>query len=276
MAWEIVEYQGIKYRRSEGIALVPVDGSQGVAIVMLKDDGLTLAGVTAVAQGNPGLHAEIDETINLTELAPGDPTPASASFTTLTPPSGTTPGLYRLNLALHKGTPGDDGASVLNPTSFGTPVAGRILVVKSDLEGFEFAPQKIGDRHLPVEIADYSGSGDFTLCPISVPANTYPFDWRPEVVGFAPITGSDAQVDLVARLGGETTGNIVAHCPGIAAPERLAFQAALPAGSGDTFDRVAANAAATVYIRTEMKSGGGNYAVSGAACKFTMRARPIP
>lgn len=271
MAWPIVAYQGVDYYQAQGLFLVPVDPTTGVAIIMLRKDGGIGTGFVGIEQGAPGVHSEIDEIINFTALAFGDPTPDSASWTEIQPASDTNPQIVRLSLALHLGEPGTDGASVLNPASFGTPVAKRMIVVKSDLSGFEYQPQKIADRRIPITMTGYSGGGNSTLTTFSVSTNAIPYDWRPELSGYAIVTGTDAQVDLVARLNNETTGNIIAHCPGIAAPERLQFSDVLATGSNDAFDKVAAGVAATVYVRVEKQGGAGNYTVADGDCRFKMK-----
>lgn len=274
MAWPIVEYEGEEYRRAEGFTLVPVDGSRGVAIVMLKEDGGVASGVEAIAQGDPGVHSEIDTTVNLTMLEWDDPTPDSDVFTVLQPANGTDPQIVRLNKVRHKAQPGDDGASVLNPESFGTPVAGRILVVNTEEDGFEYQAQKVGDRYIPATISN-SGSGEAntTLAVIAVPAQL--FDWRPDIEALTVVTGTDVQVDLVARLNGETAGNVVGRCYGVASTERLTLTSAPPAGSSDTFDKVAAGVAANIYIRTELQSGAGTYTTSASTTICAVKVRPV-
>jgi hypothetical protein len=274
MAWPVVTYQGVQYRQAQGNFLVPVDASTGVAIIMLREDGGIGAGFQAIEQGPPGKHAEIDATVNFTPLAWDSPTADSASWTELVPPDDDTPGLYRLNLALHLGEPGTDGASVLNPASFGTPVAKRLLVVKNDLSGFQFQPQLVGDRWLPATITDdYSGSGNNTAAVISVDAQ--PTDWRPSVEAHTVVNGTDTLVDLIARLNGETSGNIIARCRGIAAVDRLTIVSAPAAGSSDAFDKVSANVAAQIYIRTEKQSGSGTYARAASDTWCSVRVNPI-
>lgn len=273
MAWPIVQYNGIEYYQAEGMFLVPVDPSTGVAIIMLKRDGGIGSGFSAIETGPPGMHAEIDETINFTALAWDDPTPDSASWTELAPPSESSPGVYRLNLALHTGEPGTDGASVLNPASFGTPVAKRMIVVKSDLSGFEFQAQKVADRYLPAAITESGpAQANSTLAPISIPA--LPFDWRPHIEAHSIKNGADTLVDLVARLNGETGGNVVARCRGIAATERLTIVSAPQLPASDTFDKVLAGQPATIHIRTELQSGAGSYITTDTWC--SVRPQPIP
>lgn len=271
--WPVVEYQGTKYRRGEGFVLIPVDGSQGVAIIMVKNDGLVMSGITAVAQGDPG-PAAVFQTgpIEFTELAHNDPTQGGLEVVEVSP------GVYKLVGALHSGEPGTDGASVLNPESFGTPVAGYMLRVKSDLEGFEYQAQKVADRYYPAEVfASGSGEANTTLCPIPLPA--LPFDYRVGVRGQTVVDGTDVRVDFVARLNGETSGNVIDRCSGIASTERLVFTGAAtpPSGATDTFDRVAANTTATVYVRTELQPGSsGTYTTSVATTWAQARIYPIP
>ena len=86
MAWPKVDYLGTTYYKAEGVTLVPVDGS-GAAIIMLREDGGVIGGMSAIEKGDPGQPATIDPAINYTELAHDDPTPAGASWTEITPPT---------------------------------------------------------------------------------------------------------------------------------------------------------------------------------------------
>ncbi|MDV7194601.1 hypothetical protein [Mycolicibacterium fortuitum] len=275
MAWPKVQFNGVEYYQAEGVNLIPVDGT-GTAIVMLKEDGGITSGVTAVAQGDPGVHAEIDTTINFVALEPGDATPDSASFTTLVPPTTDTPGVWRLNLALHKGAPGDPGDTVLDPGDFGTAVAGQILQVKSDLSAFELVAQRIPEVFYPGVVNNVaSGNANFTMAQINIPAR--PYARRVQGVGHAVVTGeaADVRVDLIARLNGETGGNIVGRCPGIAQTERLQLSPGRGAGLADAYDQIAPGAAAVLYIRTERQAGTSTYTASASVAQFEALVLPL-
>lgn len=277
MAWPTVTFNGELYRQSEGLFLVPVDGSSGAAIILLKENGGVGVGFSAVEQGPPGVPANLSETVNLAALEPDDATPDSASFTTLVPPTESTPGLYRLNLALHKGLKGDDGESVWDPTDITeSPVAGTIPVVNGTADGFVLAAQKIPETFHPGSINNTSsGNANSTLTTISIPAR--PYARRVRAFGHTVVTGEgpDVRVDLIARLNGESGGNIVGRCSGIAQTERLQLSPGKPAGSADSYDTIEANASALVYIRCERQAGSVTYTTSASTSLFSVEVLPL-
>jgi hypothetical protein len=266
-----------QYYIFDGQVLMPVDPSNGVATLLLRPTGGMGVGIPAIEQGDPGAHAEIDNTINYTVLAATDTTPSSASFTTITPPTTSTPGVYRLNLAIHEGEDGAPGDTVLDPTDYGTPVWKNLLQVDAGLTGFEFVSPKVGDRFLPALINNTAaGNANNTLGIVTVPSQD--FAWRPEVEAQTVVTGTgpDVRVDLVARLNGELGGNVIGRCTGLAATERLTLCSAPPAGSADAFDRIVAGASATIYLRCERVTGTDTYTTSATTTFLQVRVHPIP
>jgi len=264
-----------QYYQAAGQVLLPVDGS-GAAIIMMRPEGGIGSGFSAVEQGDPGVHAELDTTINFTALEPGDPTPDSASFTTITPPTTSTPGVWRLNLALHKGEQGADGDTVLDPNDFDSPVAGQILQVNSDVSAFELVAQRVPEVFYPGVVNNTaSGNPNSTLAQINIPAR--PYARRVQGFGHTVVVGeaADVRVDLIARLNGETGGNIVGRCPGIAQTERLQLSPGRAAGLADTYDQIAANAAAVLYIRTERQAGTTTYTTSASVSQFEALVLPL-
>lgn len=277
MSWPITA-DG-QYYLFEGQVLIPVNPSTGVAQLILRPVGGMLIGVPPIEKGDPGLPPAIDTTVNFTELAYNDATAATATFTEITPPTETTPGLYRLNMAVHEGTPGEDGAALITPSDYGSPVYKRLLSVDAAGTGFELVAPKVGDSHSPASLNNTaSGNPNNTLGVISVPANTYPFDWRPRVYAYTVVTGEapDVRVDLVARLNSEAGGNIIGRCSGIAQTERLTLLPGKEPGKPDSWDRVAANAAASIYLRTERQNGSVTYTTSASTTWFSMEVQPIP
>lgn len=267
-----------QYYLFEGQVLMPVDPETGMAMVMLRPQGGIGISIPAIEKGDPGQHAEIDETINFTALAPDDPTEDSASWSVVTPPTTSTPGKWKLNLALHKGEKGDDGDATWDPTDLEEyPEPGYIPAVNSGADGFELVPQKVGDEYWPASITN-SGTNDAntTLCTIAVPSQ--PFDWRPQVNAQTIVTevSSDVSVDLIARLNGESAGNIVARCSGVGGTERLSVCSAPPAGSADSFNKVLAGNSATIYIRVENQNGSGTYTTSSSTTRASVRVCPVP
>ena len=230
----------------------------------------------ALVQGDAGAPPGIDTTINWTALEANDATPDSASWTEISPD------VYRLNLALHKGADGSSGTiSIINASDLvGSPVAAKTIVVNSNADGFVFQSQKCGDRFVPATIANTpSGNANYTLASVVVPAQ--PWDWRPVVSGQTVVTGTgaDVAVDLLARLDTAASGNVVARGIGgagvNAAGWPTAFQAGPPAGSADAYDRVAANAAATIYFRAERRTGSDTFTTSATTSTFCVRVQPI-
>lgn len=261
----------------EGKILIPVNPETGAPVILLRPEGGMMLNVPAIEQGTPGKHAQIDTTINFTALEPDDPTEDSASWTVLTPPTDSTPGLYRLNLALHMGAKGDDGDATWDPTDLEeTPTAGYVPAVNDVGDGFDLVPQKVGDRYLPASIAN-SGTDDANTTLTVIAVDAQPFDWRPEVEAQTTVTQvtPSCSVDLIARLNGETTGNIVARCHGIGGTERLSITSAPPAASADTFDKVEAGQAANIYIRVEKQTGSGTYTTSASTTLCAVRVCPL-
>lgn len=230
----------------------------------------------ALVQGDAGPPPTIDTTINLTALEYGDLTADSASWTEVSPD------VYRLSLVLHKGESGDSGAiSIISASDVaGTPVAGKLLVVNSGANGFVYQGQKVGDRYIPATIANTpAGNANYTLASVVVAAQ--PFDWRPEIAGQTVVTGTgaDVAVDILARLNVEASGNIVARGVGgvgvNSAGWPTIFSAGPPAGSADGYDKVAANATATIYFRAERRTGSDTFTTSGSTSTFCVRVQPI-
>jgi hypothetical protein len=228
----------------------------------------------ALVQGDPGVTPDIDTVINFTALSATDPTPESASWTE------TAPNVYKLNLALRNGAAGANGTSVLNPAAYGTPVAKKILVVNGTADGFVYQTQKVGDRYFPASlISTPSGNAAYTLGVVSI--GPLDFDWRPEPhAGCKQIAGTaaDVQVDLIARLNDQAAGNIVGRGWSMVgtAPPPCVMVPGPPAGSADTYDKVAAGATASIYLRAERQSGTGTFTTAASDTKFWVKANPIP
>lgn len=260
----------------EGRVLIPIDPSTGVAQLLLRPQGGMGVAIPPIADGDTGPAPTISTTINLTELAWDDPTAASASWTE------TSPDTYELNLELHAGEPGDAGtnATLMDASDLtGTPAYKDVITVNSTTDGFEYTTPKVGDRYIPATISSIgAGNATATLCTIAVPAQD--FDWRPRVYGYSVITGtgSNVQVDLMARLNTETTGNIIAR--GVASagvgPETCFLVPGPAAGSAATYDKVDAGNAATIYVRAERQTGSDTFTTSDTTSMFSVEVLPIP
>jgi|SRR5579875_2113260 len=241
-----------------------------------------VGGFPALLQGKDGPPPGLSEIINFNPLEADDPTPDSASWSTI----GTN--LYQLNLALHRGQAGPPGTmTILKATDFnGQPTPGMLLAVNAAGTGVTPVSPLVGDRYVPAAIkAVPSGNAAYTICPITVPPQL--FDWRPIVEGWDVVTpqGTDCAVDLVARLsnsnpdGGETTGNEVCRGKGLAgstAAQIVNLLGGPPPGSGDAFDRVPAGQQATVFIRAERTAGSAYFTTDGTNGRFGVRVAPCP
>lgn len=236
-----------------------------------------LGNFPALVKGDDGESPQIDTTINFTPLEWDDPTPNFASWSELSP------NVYQLNLGLKTGQPGPDGLMDILEASdiVGTPNAGDLLVINPSGNGFVYQSQKIGDRYYPATIRNTpSGNPAYTLCAITVPPQR--FDWRPNVSGQTIITGTgpDVIVDLFARLNNETGGPICGTALGQAGvnPPTHVLVDGPPYSPevSDSYDRVPANTAATLYLRAERRSGGNTFTTQASSTRFRVRVEPIP
>lgn len=281
MAWPIVEFNGADHYKAEGTMLVPVDPSTGAAVVLMKENGGVTDGFSAIEQGEPGVHTEIDEQINATVLEYDDPTPDDFSFSVLQPGGNGQPQVVRLNATFRKGEKGDPGDTIITPSDYSDYDAippGSVMAVNDAGDEFELVSQKRGDLYIPASVTSVSNStGNATLCTIVVPAQD--FDWRPIVHGQCIVTASGANclVNLYARLNGETAGNIIARAVSIAgaAPPPLVFSGVPAPGSSDTFNKVSAGVAATIYIRSSRVSGDQSYNISNSDAFFGVQVVQI-
>lgn len=245
--------------------------SQMFICVAVPDGGY--GNLPGLVQGDPGVTPQLDNTVNLTVLEWNDPTPDFASL------SEPTPNVYELNLSTRKGPPGADGDTVLDIGDFADPAPGKVIAVDDAGTGFELQAQKVGDSYWPASIANTpSGNPAYTLCSVGIPAQ--PFDWRPEVSGWCVVTGTgaDVAVDLLARLNDAAAGNIVGQAydrvGGISPPTHVLVDGP-PTASADGYNRVAAGAAATIYLRAERRSGTETFTTSNTTTRFRVRVCPI-
>jgi hypothetical protein len=266
----------------------PFDPSKPVMLLAAPPGGVAHANFPFLVKGDPGLGAVFVTTPDVTILEHDDPTPDSYQIVELAPATETTRQILKVVATQRKGPPGQDGASVLNPSSFGSPAYKRMLQVNSGANGFELVPQRVGGIHYPTSAAASAPAGTtggFTVQQINIPANTYGFPYRVEVDGGTVITASgiDAQVDLVARLSA-TDGAVVGRCVGLGGlTDRLALiggldDSALAAGAAAAVSNVtlAANAGVTIYLRTEKQGGTATYQSSAAATRMQARVVPVP
>lgn len=254
--------------------------SSNMFLAVAAPDG-GLGNFPALVAGDDGLPATIDSSVVFEALDYTDPSPEYASFTEIAPQ------VWQLNLGLRNGAPGANGTTLLDPNAYGTKVAYRILQLKPDLSGFEYTAQKCGDRFYPTTIAAVpTGNPAYTLCAVGI--SPQPFDWRPSVEGQTVFTGtgSDVRVNLIARMSttgvinGETAGPIVGQGFGPIGTNTAGISTVLssgpPFGVVDTYDRVLANNAATIYLRTERQAGINTYSTDPVTTTFGVKVNPIP
>ncbi len=257
---------------------VPLDWApdSNMFIAVAAPDG-GLGGFPALVKGDTGDPATLDSVVNLTALAFTDATADSASFTDL---GG---GVFQLNLVLHKGPTGATGSSgTLAGASdlSGSAAVGKIPVVTATgPTTFVYATQKVGDMYWPATITSVgSGNPGFTMCSVGVPAQD--FDWRPHV-NFGTViagTGTNVQVDVLARLNNATTGNIVGRGTSLAGqnPTPITMISGPPAGSADSYNKVLTGNAATIYFRTERQTGTDTYTAAATTTYCSVEVRPVP
>jgi hypothetical protein len=277
--WNTTQINGVDYLVIDAASFrIPLDWdpSSNMFIAVAAPNG-AVGNFPALVQGDPGVTPTIDTVIDFTALEYNDPTADSASW--IQESTNT----YQLVLNLHKGAPGAAGGTTLMSASdlvATGAVAGQMMIVNPSVNGFVLHNQLVGDRFVPATILSASsGNPAFTLATVTIAAQL--FDWRPHVEGYCIFTGtgSDLQVDLVARLGVETSGSDVGRGtqPAGQYPAAHVLTAGPPPGVADSYDRVAAGVGpTTIYLRGERQSGGSTFTTSAATTRFSVEVRPVP
>ncbi|MCV7255351.1 hypothetical protein H7J86_24615 [Mycobacterium hackensackense] len=276
MAWPIVQWNGVPHYQAQGDFLIPVDPSTGAAVIMLREDGGVGDGFSAIEKGDPGSPAELVNPVVWNEKAWDDPSPLTASFITVRPPTATESGQYQLVADTRAGKPGDDGNTILDPADFGGGTPGQTLVINTDGDGFELTAVKIPEAFFPGSVRNTpSGNVSYTIGQIAIPAR--PYARRVIAHGGTVVTGegADVRVDLIARLNGETGGNIIGRCPGIAQTERLTLWSGKAAGLADDYDQLPANAEGTVWIRLERQAGTTTFTSTASTTRVWAEVLPL-
>lgn len=234
------------------------------------------ANLPVLLQGLPGATPTFAPTINLTVLAYNDPTPNSA---TLTPLGGN---VYQAALTIHAAAPGAPGSTTITMSAYGTPVAGKQLLVDPTATTFVYAAPLVGDRFIPSTILSApSGNPTYTIAQVSIPAQS--FAWRPQCSGQTVIagTGANVQANLVARLNNASTGSIVGMGVGPIGANTVGqatvLSAGPPAGSLSSYDQVPASTPAVVYFNVERQSGTDTFTTTASkSYGFEVVVQPIP
>lgn len=276
MAWPIVQWNGVPHYQAQGEFLIPVTPDTGAAVILLRENGGVGDGFSAIEKGDPGLSPELAPAVVWNEVAHDDPSPLTATFVTVTPPTSTTPGVYQLVADVRNGAPGDDGDTILDPADFAGATPGQTLVINEAGTAFVTAAQKIPEAFFPGAVNNTpSGNVNFTIAEVFIPSR--PFARRLLAHGGTIVTGEgvDVRVDLIARLNNELGGNIIGRAHGIAQTERLSMWAGKAAGLTDGYDQIAAGAEATVYIRLERQAGTTTFTSTASTSRFRVEALPL-
>jgi len=258
------------------------DPASKAAVIMLGPPG-GVAQIPALVKGDPGKHAEIDSTIVLNALAYDDPTVDSATWTTITPGDDTTSPVYRLTLNIHKGSPGTSGTSTILSASdvTGTATDGYLLSKKVGSAQATWIAPKVGGQYWPASISntsDTDGSAR-TLCSVSIsPAPAFDYRLRVHAQSVITSSGSSSRVDLIARVGNATSGDIVGRGFGVAGTsDRVILVSGVAAGSASTVGKISAGTSTTVYLRAEQQaSTTQTFTTSSSNTTFLVEVVPIP
>lgn len=267
------------------------DPETGVCVIFLAPPG-GRATVPAIATGPSGPPPTLLTPV-VTEIEPGDTMPAW-SWEVVTPGSAGVASTLKLHAYSRKGTAGVSGSTVLLSATdlVGTPAAGYFpaYVVDKGLAaggaatgtgGALWTPQKVGGVYWPASIANTtSGDGPQRTIAQTASIPEQPFAWRPRPFAQSIITptGSDVRVDLIARVGNASTGDIVGRCYGIAAAtERQTITPGPETGSASTVGQIAAGVGPTVvYLRGERQSGADSFGTAGSTTRFYVEVAPLP
>lgn len=231
-----------------------------------------VSNIPALAKGDRGFAPTL-VLGDFEELAYNDPTEGRLTIDLVSEGTDVSGPVYQLNGALHGGQPGEDGAAIITPSDYGeTPQYGQALTVAPGESTFELTWPKVAGFHLPSSISGVvAATGESTMAVFSVEAGTYNFDWRPVVRGNAITTSTgNIQVDLIARLNGESDGDIIARGFGMATTSTWQPNLVTKIESGTGI--VSAGEAAEVYVRTKRISGSVAYAASANTAAFEMLA----
>lgn len=234
-----------------------------------------LSNIPALLKGPPGFSSTFVNG-STTILAHDDPTDMFFDVQPIADPTDISGPVYEINVALKQGPPGNDGAAILDPEDYGTPVYGQQLTVAAGGEDLELTYPKVSALHLPTSIssAPDGSTAEVTMAVFDVAAGLYNFDWKPAFKGNAVTIASstDCQVDLIVRKDDETGGNIVARGFGLSGVTKWQPNLVSKVESGTNV--VTAGSAATFYVRTKRMSGSATYGAANTSAAFEMQVVP--
>lgn len=246
----------------------------GLFLACASPQGGLPRGVTnlpALLKGDAGPAPSL-ELGSFIELAHDDVTPARFDINRTVDATAVSGPVYTLDVALHGGIPGNPGAAIITPSDYGTPEYGQQLEVAPGGATFQLAHPRVLGFH-PATIQTAAGTtAEAAHAVIDIAAGTYHQDWYPVVTGHSIIIGTgDIQCDLIARLDDATGGDIIGRGHGrltgtTTQQPNLSF--GVESGTGI----VAADEAATIFIRGKRISGAVGYAAAESTARFSMMA----
>lgn len=250
----------------------------GVATLTLTPD-VGVSNLPALVSGDPGLPPTLrDVTVN--QVPYGSAAPAS-TWSLVTAGSPGVASVYDLTLYVNSGQQGPAGTVAISSATdlSGTPTDKYTLVYNSALAKWKVSPMLAGDIYEPSTISSYSGNAaSAILATLTVPAQ--PFDWRPEVSGYAIAGGTvNTRVELNCRLNNSTSGDQVGYAPGVtgAAPPPMTLVRTTGPGGSNVFGKVSAGSAATIYfIAKQTAATTDAWNVNSSNCRFSVKVNAIP
>lgn len=256
------------------------DATTGVAYLVLTPDG-GYGTLPVMADGDPGPPPVLN--MSMESVDPDDPLPDINPSVTVTDSGG--PGVashYDVVFYVHKGDMGEAGAfALLDATDIdGSPTDDYMITKKVGESKVRFTPQKVGGSYIGATTSTSGNSSPRMLSSVAIPAQL--FDWRPRVFATATVSGTaNTRVDLVARVGNNSTGHQVGFAKGLAGatPPPLVMIPAAPAGADipGAYGRVAAGATTVVYLMAEQKAGTADaWATNADDTTFWVEVAPIP
>ena len=231
---------------------------------------------TVLAKGDRGFAPSL-ELASFTELDDDDPAAAVASLDLLAEGTDVSGPVYGLNLSLHRGVQGVDGAAIIVPADYGDPELGWNLTVAAGLAGFELTPPRVPSQHWPATVDEVPGgtTAGYTQTIVSVPAK--PFDWYPDPEGTVQVvasSGTNLRVDLLARLGSDS-GPVVGRDYGVAgAKDKLHLVSGPDAGASLSSTKVLAGNPANIHFRTEKQAGSATYSSVAGTSRYSVKVIP--
>lgn len=248
----------------------------GVATLTLTPD-VGVSNLPALVTGPAGPPPTL-RNVTVNQVDAGVALPAS-SFT-----STGTAGQYDLVLYVNKGATGATGTTTISAAADvqGSPTSGYTLAYSNALAKWVVSPALAGDIYSATTYSTVSASvaAQATLATITVPAQ--PFDWRPDVEGYATATGgASSKVELGCYLNDAYTGNQVGYGPGVTGNASIctlqrAFGAAIGTGS---YGKILAGTQATLYLvakQVNTLSSGETWSVQGSSVNFSAKVNPVP